>query len=327
MMICKSKMIFWIFLCSPLIVKAKDEFDDFFEFSDDPHPTEVLIDEFAHTIQLANGLSTQLEDKVKESPANNEIETLTVQLNDVTQEMSSVMSGVMIKAMKEGTDPRDNQNPFAVTEAEAKKIIALTYGMITMIDDAIGRVLKRLDDLGLAENTIVIFTSDHGDYMGDHGLMLKLLLHYQGTIRVPFVWHDPRQPAEAERNDDLGSSIDISASILAQAGIQPFNGIQGRDLFNSEPPEAIIVEEDSQRLMIGFDKPQRVRTLVTKNARMSLRQDEDWDELYDLSADPDECRNLYDDPAAAELRNKMNEIMLRKMISLQDRAPLPAYRA
>lgn len=233
----------------------------------------------------------------------------------------------MIKAMKEGTDPRDNQNPFAVTEAEAKKIIALTYGMITMIDDAIGRVLKRLDDLGLAENTIVIFTSDHGDYMGDHGLMLKLLLHYQGTIRVPFVWHDPRQPAEAERNDDLGSSIDISASILAQAGIQPFNGIQGRDLFNSEPPEAIIVEEDSQRLMIGFDKPQRVRTLVTKHARMSLRQDEDWDELYDLSTDPDECRNLYDDPAAAELRNKMNEIMLRKMISLQDRAPLPAYRA
>ena len=125
----------------------------------------------------------------------------------------------------------------------------------------------------------------------------------------------------------MGSSIDISASILAQAGIQPFNGIQGRDLFNSEPPEAIIVEEDSQRLMIGFDKPQRVRTLVTKNARMSLRQDEDWDELYDLSADPDECRNLYDDPAAAELRNKMNEIMLRTMISLQDRAPLPAYRA
>ena len=85
-------MIFWIFLCSPLIVKAKDEFDD----SDDPHPTEVLIDEFAHTIQLANGLSTQLEDKVKESPANNEIETLTVQLNDVTQELSSVMSGVRV---------------------------------------------------------------------------------------------------------------------------------------------------------------------------------------------------------------------------------------
>ena len=96
-------MIFWIFLCSPLIVKAKDEFDDFFKFSDDPHPTEVLIDEFAHTIQLANGLSTQLEDKVKESPANNDIETLTVQLNDVTQEMSSVMSGVMIKAMKEAS--------------------------------------------------------------------------------------------------------------------------------------------------------------------------------------------------------------------------------
>ena len=98
----------------------------------------------------------------------------------------------MKEAMEKGTDPRDNQNPFAVTEDEARSIIALTYGMITMIDDAIGRVLKRLDDLGLADNTVVIFTSDHGDYMGDHGLMLKLLLHYQGIIRVPFIWHDPQ---------------------------------------------------------------------------------------------------------------------------------------
>ena len=72
----------------------------------------------------------------------------------------------MREAMENGTDPRDNQNPFVVTEDEARAIIALTYGMITMIDDAIGRVLKQLDDLGLADDTVVIFTSDHGDYMG-----------------------------------------------------------------------------------------------------------------------------------------------------------------
>jgi len=83
----------------------------------------------------------------------------------------------MKAVMQKGTDPRDNQNPFAVTEDEARAIIALTYGMISMIDDAIGRVLARLDTLGLAHNTVVIFTSDHGDYMGDHGFMLKLLLH------------------------------------------------------------------------------------------------------------------------------------------------------
>ncbi|WP_424969304.1 sulfatase family protein [Dinoroseobacter sp. S76] len=233
----------------------------------------------------------------------------------------------MQAALSQGTDPRDNQNPFAVTEEEARAIIALTYGMITMIDDAIGRVLKRLEALGLAEDTVVIFTSDHGDYMGDHGLMLKLLLHYQGIIRVPFIWHDPARPAEAVCDAGLGSSIDISATILARAGIQPFNGLQGRDLFASPPPEAIIVEEDSQRVMTGFDRPQRVRTIVTDSHRMSLRQGEDWGEMYDLRQDPHELSNLFAAPEAQAARAALTETMLRRMIELQDRAPLPAYRA
>ena len=233
----------------------------------------------------------------------------------------------MQDAMEQGTDPRDNQSPFAVTEDEARAIIALTYGMITMIDDAIGRVLQQLEDTGQTENTVVIFTTDHGDYMGDHGLMLKLLLHYQGIIRVPFIWHDPTRPTDGVAMDGLASSIDISATILARAGIQPFNGLQGRDLFASDPAEAIIVEEDSQRVMTGFDKPQRVRTVVTDRYRMSIRQGEDWGELYDLQADPTEVKNLFDDPNAAQVKAELTETMLRRMIDLQDRAPLPAYRA
>jgi arylsulfatase A-like enzyme len=233
----------------------------------------------------------------------------------------------MREALENGTDLRDNQSPFAVTEDEARSIIALTYGMITMIDDAIGRVLKRLDDLGLAEDTVVIFTSDHGDYMGDHGLMLKLLLHYQGIIKVPFIWHDPNSKGAEAIDDGLASSIDIGATILARAGIQPYNGIQGRDLLSTSPPEAIIVEEDSQRTMVGFDRPQRVRTVVTETHRMSLREGEDWNELYDLSADPEEIRNLYDDPSERATRTELSEVMLRRIIALQDRAPLPAYRA
>ena len=234
---------------------------------------------------------------------------------------------IMQEAMENGTDPRDNQSPFTVTEDEARAIIALTYGMITMIDDAVGRVLKRLDTLGLAEDTVVIFTSDHGDFMGDHSLMLKLLLHYQGIIRVPFIWHDPTRPVADAQCNDLGSSIDISASILARAGIQPYNGLQGRDLFASDPPEAVIVEEDSQRLMTGFERPQRVRTVVTDRYRMSLRQGEEWGELYDLERDPHELENLFEDDAAAPVRSKLTETMLRQVIELQDRAPLPAYRA
>lgn len=233
----------------------------------------------------------------------------------------------MHAALADGSDPRDNQNPFAVTAAEARAIIALTYGQITMIDDAIGRVMAHLQALGLAENTVVVFTTDHGDYMGDHGLMLKLLLHYQGIIRVPFIWHDPTRPEIGIVDEGLAQSIDISATILARAGIQPFNGLQGRDLLSSRPPCAVIVEEDSQRSMTGFRRPQRVRTVITDRYRMSLRQGEAWNELFDLKADPDETVNLYDDPSAAEIRSEMTEIMLRRIIELQDRSPLPAYRA
>lgn len=206
-------------------------------------------------------------------------------------------------------------------------MIALTYGSISMIDDAIGRVLARLKALGLDDNTVVIFTLDHGDYMGDHGLMLKLLLHYQGMTRVPFIWHDPSRPVDHAVDTGLGSSIDISATILARAGIQPFNGLQGRDLFTTEPPEALIVEEDSQRVMTGFDRPQRVRTLITDRYRMSLRQGETWNELYDLETDPEEVNNLYDAPASAQTRADLTDLMLRRTFALQDRAPLPAYRA
>lgn len=233
----------------------------------------------------------------------------------------------MKEALKQGGDKRDTQNPFAVTEAEARELIALTYGSITMIDDAIGRVLARLKALGLSDNTVVIFTSDHGDYMGDHGLMLKLLLHFQSIIRVPFIWCDPGQGGLGGVNSGLASSIDISSTILERAGIQPYNGIQGRDLMSSEPPEAVLVEEDSQRPMIGFDRPQRVRTIVTDRHRMSLRHGENWGELYDLEADPDEVINLFDDPSAIDIKNRISSAMLHKMIELQDRSPLPAYRA
>jgi len=113
---------------------------------------------------------------------------------------------------------------------------------------------------------------------------------------------DNQSPFAVTENE--ASSIDISTTILARAGIQPFNGIQGRDLLTDKLPEAIMVEEDSQRLMIGFDRLQRVRTLVTKKYRMSVRQGEDWGELYDLENDPHEINNLFDDAASQNTQGK-----------------------
>ncbi len=84
-------------------------------------------------------------------------------------------------ARDNGTRVADSQPAFAVTERETREAIALTYGMIAMIDDGVAKILKRLDELGLAKNTVVVFTSDHGDLMGDHQLMLKGNYAYQRT--------------------------------------------------------------------------------------------------------------------------------------------------
>ena len=117
---------------------------------------------------------------------------------------------------EQGKANRDGQRTIAVTEREAREAIALTYGMITMIDDAVGRILQRLGALGLSENTVVIFNADHGDFMGDHQLLLKGALHYQALVRVPFIWRDPAAKNHGLVNTGLcGPSIWRARSSIA----------------------------------------------------------------------------------------------------------------
>jgi arylsulfatase A-like enzyme len=233
------------------------------------------------------------------------------------------------RARELNQDNRGGQDPFVVSEREAREIIALTYGSISMIDTVVGQVLAKLEQLGVADDTIVCFTSDHGDFMGDHGLMLKLLMHYQGLIRVPFIWSDPTTAEGPDRVDGLASSIDIAPTILRRAGIQPYIGIQGRDLLERghEERQGLIVEEDSQRTMVGFDKPQRIRTYVDERWRMTVRHTESWGELFDLENDPHELHNLWDDPGHVAQKSILMEAMLYESIALQDRSPLPTYMA
>jgi arylsulfatase A-like enzyme len=205
----------------------------------------------------------------------------------------------------------------------------LTYGMITMVDDAIGRILAALAAAGRDRDTIVIFTSDHGDFMGDHGLLLKGPLHYQGVIRVPFIWSDPTDGTGGRRSAALSGTLDIADTILDRVGIAAFNGMQGRSLLaetRGEPEsgrDAVLVEEDGQRTYLGFPGPTRTRTLVTQRWRLSLYDCVEWGELYDLEADPQEANNLWDDPNHAERRSELTERLARKLMAGDDRSPLP----
>src|SRR5207302_11328896 len=107
---------------------------------------------------------------------------------------------------------------------------ALTCGMISCIDDAIGAVLGALERGGRQEHTVLIFTSDHGDHLGNHRLLLKGAEQYQSIVRVPFIWADPQASGYPPRSNALASTIDIAASVLERAHIEPFAGMQGQSL-------------------------------------------------------------------------------------------------
>ncbi|SAL72665.1 sulfatase [Caballeronia udeis] len=218
---------------------------------------------------------------------------------------------------------------FACTEREAREAIALNYGSISFIDDMIGRVLAHLQARGLADSTIVIFTSDHGDFMGEHQLLWKGPLHYQSLTRVPFMWSDPQAPAMAGRHSKLCSTADIAPTILTRAGVPLFNGIQGTSMLPLMEGEtawrdAVVIEEEAQRLLFGFASRPRVRTLQTERFRMSLYDGQPWGELYDLAEDPHETRNVWFDAAYARQRSDGMEQLTRAMLALSETSPYPS---
>jgi arylsulfatase A-like enzyme len=216
---------------------------------------------------------------------------------------------------------------FAATERETREAIALNYGLITMIDDSVAKIMARLDALGLAENTIVVFTSDHGDYMGDHQLLLKGPIHYRSLIRVPFIWKDPQGP-KAQRSAAFAGTIDLAPTILNRAGVEGFNGIQGKDMApllanGTALYDDVLVEEEGQRMGVGLPTRARVRSLVTDRYRLTLYDGVTWGELYDRETDPEESHNLWSAPAAQALRGELLLRLSKKMLGYSETSPNP----
>jgi arylsulfatase A-like enzyme len=222
---------------------------------------------------------------------------------------------------------------FACSEREAREAIALTFGMITMIDDAVGRILARLRALGLADDTVVIFTADHGDFMGDHQLLLKGPIHYDSITRVPFIWADPKASEHGARRQALAGTIDIAPTILARAGLAPFNGMQGASLLpvidgaGDTFRDATLIEEEGQRVYMGFPARARMRTLLTERYRLSVYDGVRWGEFYDRREDPHELVNRWDDPASRDALRETQDRMIHEMLALSETSPRPSALA
>jgi arylsulfatase A-like enzyme len=239
-----------------------------------------------------------------------------------------------IVSREQGRADLAGMNTIAVTAREAQEAQALTCGMIGCIDDAVGAILASLAASGQANETVLIFTSDHGDHLGDHRLLLKGAEQYQTILRVPFIWAEPEEEGRpARRTAALGSTVDIPATILDHARVAPFAGMQGRSLLpvvDGTVPATrneAFVQFDSQRPLIDGVGPARVHSLIDAKWRISLYHGVAWGELYDLESDPGEFENLWDSSSHAVVKSRLMEKLARTEIEHVDRVPLPTGRA
>ncbi|GAB4566841.1 MAG: sulfatase-like hydrolase/transferase [Anaerolineae bacterium] len=185
---------------------------------------------------------------------------------------------------------------------ELRRSIATYYGMISLIDYEIGRILECLDRLGIAENTLVLFTTDHGHFLGQHGLIAKGAFHYEDLLRIPMIVRYPGRVPAGRVSDAIQSQVDFPQTFLAAAGIDAPGYIQGVNQLDVWCGKAERARDHA--LIENRHNPTTVhlRTLVTDRYKITVYRNADYGELFDLQEDPEERCNRWDDPAYRDVK-------------------------
>ena len=216
-------------------------------------------------------------------------------------------------------------------EFKAKWIQAAYYAMIELIDDNVGRMLDALERTGQRDNTIVIFMSDHGEALGDHGLLLKGCRFYEGLARVPLIISWPGSFLEGTRRQALVELLDIAPTLLVLAGLPIPERMQGISLRN------LLVDagaEDHHRDFVRCEYYRAINPAMTEHYSgtfATMIRDERYKlvvyhghglgELFDLETDPDEFNNLWDEPALAETKVGLMQLSFDALALATDIGP------
>jgi arylsulfatase A-like enzyme len=214
-----------------------------------------------------------------------------------------------------------------VTDEHYRETLAHTYGMVSMVDHNVGRVVAALDELGLLDNTIIVFLSDHADMMGDHWLGKKGPFLFRSLARVPTVWRLPKRFGAHGETDTLVSSVDLMPTLLDLCGVDCPPGVQGRSyktvLTTGQGParDWIYIEFDEQYL------GDRLRQIRSKDWAITYFANNDHGMLFDLERDPDELHNLWDSPAHQAVKRDLLVELLRQTAQADDWLPLKQSHA
>jgi len=240
---------------------------------------------------------------------------LSKSFRDTHEKSSRINKGHYNGSLKtEGTEP-GFPIPKNLNESDAKRCIAASYGMEKMIDDAVGDILNVLEKTGLSENTVIIYTTDHGDLGGDHKFFFKGPFFYQGLLNIPFIIKIP-VGLKGEVCTSLASSIDIPETILELARIPIPNDLQGKSLIpllentDQKINESVFIEMNDEIVNKKF------KTLITETWKITIFDDSG--DLFNLMEDPDELNNLWDDDQFKDVKLQLILQLLRKVLAVQE---------
>jgi len=239
------------------------------------------------------------------------------------------------RAFEEGVQLAGRRGATKIGDEQMREIIALTYGMISLVDKQVGRVMAALEEAGLRENTVVVFMSDHGDMMGDHWMLNKGPFHFDGLLRIPFVWSLPSRFPAGVRTGALASQVDFAPTVLELAGVPIPEGVAPREPEATEAMaawpgrslgpvlegrrarvrEAVVVEDDEDYLGL------RLRTLVTETHQLTVYGGQEYGELFDLREDPKQLHNLWGSAAHRGVREELKARLLHELVETDSALP------
>lgn len=218
-------------------------------------------------------------------------------------------------------DPPEGLSGKALTSWKYQRYMRDYLACVQGVDDSVGKILKYLDEHGFSENTLIIYTSDQGFFLGEHGMYDKRFF-YEESSRMPFVARWPGQIKAGTISEELTINCDFAPTFLEMAGAQPLSGAQGRSMLpilRGQKP----VDWRRSFYYRYYHEPGHHNTRQHYGVRTSTHKliyfptINEW-EAFDLVLDPSEMRNIYDDPAAQPVIAKLKEELARLRRELAD---------
>ncbi|MFD1719961.1 sulfatase [Amnibacterium endophyticum] len=220
-----------------------------------------------------------------------------------------------------------------MSDREHRLVRAAYWAMCDLIDVQVGRMLRSLEETGQLEDTIVVFSTDHGEMLGDHGIYLKGPYFYEPAVRVPLIVSQPGTVPGGRRIEDLVELVDLAPTLLEAVGLPRHEGMQGRSIWAdltgqdaaaTAPRESVYSEYYNAMPWHPDPKPQATMIRTTRHKLVAFHGI-DAGELYDLEADPGEHRNLWRSPEHVAVKADLLTRLAERMAFTAD--PLPARTA